>query len=111
MRRLFIPLMLASLALTACQKNVTGTFKGTGSTLFGLVPYEAVLTVDKDGGSLVMGDMPIGKLRVKHETNRFILYDNDPSDGVVFNIESNGNTLTCNHCEGLRLPKHWERQN
>lgn len=104
----------AALLLAGCDPGtkIDGAYQGTSLAPFGLAQFNMTLTVKGDTAEITVAgaDQVFPPFKVRRDGERFAVYENTPDDGLIFNIEQNHNTLTCNQCEMVHLPTKWERQ-
>lgn len=98
-----------ALTLSGCAKNVDGTYTASKSALFGSVRILISMEIKGEHAVISMQNKPKLEMKTILKDDRIVVFKNTPSDGFIFQIKDGGNTLECNSCEQMNLPKIWEK--
>lgn len=100
----------ALLVLSACSRNVDGTYIAQERVgLLGMLQTNIIVIIGEEGAIEIPGRKRL-YLNVVVEGERVVMFSNKPSDGIIFNIRDDGNTLDCSQCEQLGMPRSWEKK-
>lgn len=105
----FLGVFLLAPVIVACSKNVDGTYSAMSSAMFGLATFKVQLVINGDDAKLIRPDGKVLKMKSTVEDERLIVFERKPNDSLVFHLKNDGNTLECNQCEQVGMPKTWEK--
>jgi len=101
-----IILITISTLMFGCSQNFDGTYTAIKNvkSLFTSRSIPITLTINGDKAQMKIPNKRILTSKIKIEDDRMVI------DGLIFQMKNDGNTLICNQCGNIDIPKTWERK-
>ncbi|MGV2988103.1 hypothetical protein ACE1OE_10680 [Vibrio sp. E150_011] len=109
MRKLILTIILG-FSLVGCGGNADGTYVAMTKGGFLKPSLPVVLTIKGDKAEMNVADMEKLSMSAEFSGDILSLHNGNPKDSLKFHVTNDGQTLQCNICEQVGMPKMWEKQ-